>query len=154
RYWTIKAGEIACRFGERRRGRRQADSLHLRRQPTQAFEAERQIGAALARSERMDLVDDDPAQAVKESLSLWFTEQDREALRSRQQHVGRIVHEQTSFLRRRIAGSDGETRTACIRREKGRDLLDVARQIAARVVAERLERSDVDTGQGRSTMPR
>ena len=103
----LGAAEEARYLVERPLCRREADSLEGTRRPQrfQPLERKRQVGAALGRDERVNLIDDDridggePCPGVRR-------QQQEQRFRSRDQNVCRIAEKARAFACRRVAGSN------------------------------------------------
>ena len=126
---TIGADKITGRLRQRRRRRGQADALQaFLGQLREAFQADGQIGAAFVRRQRVNLIDDDPAQIGEQWLQRRLRQQDGETFRRRQQHVRRVVEQAAAFLRGGIAGADGEARHGHGLRQQRRDFVETLLQ--------------------------
>ena len=122
------------RIGDRRR---KADEARLRRQRRQPREAQRQMMAALGGRERVQLVDDDAAQACKESRGVGIAQEQRQRLGCRQQDVRRPFALADTPALRRIAGP-------ALGAHRQLHLGDRHFEVAADVRRQRLERRDVE----------
>ncbi len=117
--------------------RRQADPLHVAaRLPGQPLQGHREVGAALGLRHRVDLVDDDPFRAGEQRSRL-RREHQVERFRRGDQHVGRVAQHRRPLALRRVAGAHAHADVRA-------DAAQRRPQIALDVVAERLERRDVD----------
>ena len=97
------AAEEAGDLGERPLRGRQPDALRrLVRDLLQPLERHREVGAALGGGEGVDLVDDDGLD-VDERLGRIRREHQVEALRRRDEQVGRAAQQRLAVLRRRVA---------------------------------------------------
>ena len=92
----------ARRIGDRGR---QADEAHLRRQRRDAGQAKRQVMAALAGGEGMQLVDDHAAQAGEELHGIGIAQQQRQRFRRGHQEIGRPLALAQAAALRRVAGA-------------------------------------------------
>ena len=95
--------------------RRQADPLHPRGQLLEPFERQRQVGAALGRHQRVDLVDDHRVDRAQRFARV-RGQQQIERLGRGDQDVGRLALEAGALGRRRVAGADGNRRDVVRRR--------------------------------------
>jgi hypothetical protein len=132
---------------ERPLGRRQTDAL---RRPLadrlEPFQRQRQVGAALARHQRVDLVDDDRVDRAQRFARI-RRQQQVERFRRRDQDVGRFPLEPRPLGLRRVTGADGDCRRhERIAAQRG-DLRDAGQrraQVALDVDRERLEGRHVE----------
>ncbi len=141
---------------ERPLGRAQADALErLRRrvvrcggraQALEALEAQRQVRAALRAGDRVHLVDDDLLDATEDLAGL-AREQEVQALRGRDEDVGRVADEVASLVRGRVAGPAGDRDPGRLEPEAlrfERDAREWRAEVALDVVGQGLERGDVE----------
>ena len=124
---------------DRSLGGRQPDALdRLLGQRLQPLQRQRQVRAALRPGDGVDLIDDQRLD-VAEGLARPRGQHQVERLRRRDQDVGRVAQHRRAFLLRRVAGADADRDLvgALDRRQRHA-------QVALDVVAERLQRRDVD----------
>ncbi len=122
----------------------QAD-LKVRLERLEAFQRKREVGAALARHQRVDFVDDDRVDR-DEPLARVRGEQQEERLRRRDQDVGGFASEAGALGRRRVAGADGDLRHVDGDAPLARDVGDSGKrraQVAFDVDRQGLQRRDV-----------
>ena len=99
--------------------------------------------AALAAEHRVDLVDDHRADVAEDAATGLRRQQDVERLRRRHEHVRRRAHHGRAFSLRRVARAHEHPHLR--QRRVGRAHLgERARQVLLHVVAERLQRRDVE----------
>ena len=138
---TISTSSLTAQeVGQRRRigdRGRQADEAHLRRQRRHARQAERQVMAALAGGEGMQLVDDHAFQAGEELRRIGIGEQQRQRFRRGHQQVRRPLALAQPAALRRVAG-------AALGPHRQLHLGDRHLEIAADVGGQRLQRRDVE----------
>ena len=117
----------------------------------QAFEGEREVGAALVAGDGVDLVDDGGADAREHGAPAFAREQDVERLRRRHQDVRRLPAHGLARGARGVAGThhgaDARARLAGFG-EHPVDAFERHLQVPVHVVAERLERRDVEHAGG------
>ena len=151
RRWRRRAlaspSEVQRHLFERPLRGRQPDPLQRALgQRLEALHRQRQVGAALGRHQRVDLVDDQRVEAA-ERLAGVRGQQQVERLRRRDDDVGRLADEAGALAGRRVAGADQDAghadRLAPARRGL-RDAGDRRPQVALDVDGQRLERGDVD----------
>ena len=134
---AVRADHEAADLLERPLGRRQADALHVGAGSlAQSLERQREMGAALGRGDRVDLVDDHPAGALEQLLGASGQHQ-VQRLGSRDQDVGRLAEHPLTLALRRVPGPDRDL-------ELGSDPAQRRAQVAVDVVGEGLERRHVD----------
>ncbi len=98
------ADKEASGVGEGRRRGGKADALEAGAgQFFQAFQAERQVGAALAPRQGVNFIDDDPAQAGEQRAAQRLGQEHGQTFGRRQEDFGGGVAEQAAVLGRRIA---------------------------------------------------
>ena len=122
------------RIGDRGR---QADEAHLRRQGGDARQAKRQVMAALAGGEGMQLVDDHAAEAGEELHGVGVAQQQRQRFRRGHQEIGRPLALAQAPALRRVAG-------AAFGAHRQRHLGDRHLEVAADVGGQRLQGRDVE----------
>ena len=119
-----------------RHRRRQADRRKLGRMGAQPRQIEREQIAALARGERVQLIEDHIFEAAEQLGGAFMRQHQRDLLRRRQQDVGRQDALARAARGRRIAGARLES-------DRQLHLGDRHGQIARDVDGKRLERRDV-----------
>ena len=128
--------------------RRQADPHQRpRAQRLQPFERQREVAAALAGRERVDLVDDHAARRRQHAPARVRAEQHVQRLRRRHQDVRRPAQALAALLRRRVAGADGGADLdvgQAGRGELGADAGERRLEVEPDVVRQRLQRRHVD----------
>ena len=115
---------------------RQASAAHRRGQRLQSRQRQRQQIAALAGGEGVDLIHDHPPQPGKHRRALWIGQQQRQRFGRGQQDVRGP---------RALAGLAVGRGVAAARLDRDRQahLLDRAKQVAAHIMRQRLQRRDV-----------
>ena len=102
----LHAAEEARHFVERPLCGRQADTLNrLRRERGEALERQREMGAALGRHQRVDLVDDEGLDGPQ-ALAGIRGEQQVQRFGCRDENVGRLADETCPLGRGRVAGAN------------------------------------------------
>ena len=128
--------------------RRQADpNQRLGDDRLQPLEREREVAAALARGDGVDLVDDHGANAGQHRPARDRAEQDVKRLGRRHQDVRRLLQALAPLDRRRVAGAHGGADRDVGQAERaqlGADAGERRLEVGADVVRERLQRRDVD----------
>ncbi len=131
---------------ERTLGRGQADPLwRLMRDLLEAFEGKREVCAALGAGHRVDLVDDDPADAPQKLAGL-RREHQVERLGGRDQHVGRPRLDATAFGGCGVAGAHRDAWLVHVLAEALRRQADADQrrpQVLLDVDRERSQRRDI-----------
>ena len=122
------------RLGDRRR---QADRAHLRRQPPQPRQPERQQIAALGGDQRVQLVEHDALQRREQKRRVVGRQQQRQLLGRGEQDVRRIAPLPLPPRHRRVAGAGLDL-------DRQPHLGDRRFQIARDIDRERLQRRDVE----------
>ena len=118
---------------------------------TEPLEREHEVRAALARRQRVDLVDDDGVDRRQDRARL-RREQQIERLGRGDEDVARRARELPPLLLGRVAGADADADRAQPRAERlggARDAGQRRAQVALDVVGERLERRDVQDAHAR-----
>ena len=133
---TIDGEEVRQRRRIGDRGR-QADEAHVRCQRGDARQAKRQVMAALAGGERVQLVDDQAFQAGEELRRIGIGQQQRQRFRRGHQQVRRALALAQAAALRRVAGAAFGT-------HRQLHLRDRHLEIAADVGGQCLERRDVE----------
>ena len=132
--WT---DEEARHLVERPLRGRKSDALHIvTGLPGEAFQRQREVSAALCLRHRVDLIDDDPLHTGEE-LPCLRGQHEVEGLGRRDQDVGRCAQHHAPLPLRRVAGAHRHAHV-------GADAAQRRLEVALDVVAERLERRDVD----------
>ncbi len=135
-----RADEKVSDLGKRALRRRETDALHVAaRLLGEPLERDGKVRAPLRLGHCMDLVDDHPAHAGEQLLRP-AGQHDEERLGRRDQDVGRRAQHLTAFPLRRVARAHRHL-------DVGADAAQRGAQVALDVVAERLERRDVDQAQ-------
>ena len=131
------AGDEAADLLDRALGRGEADPLHrLVEQRVEAFEREREVGAALRPGDGVHLVHDHGLERAQRLARLRGQHQE-ERLRRRDQDVRRLLDQLAALLLGRVAGADADA-------EVGLEAGERAAQVPLDVVVERLQRRDVE----------
>ena len=86
-------------------GRRKTDAGEIGSDAGQARKIERQEVAALRCNKRVQLVENDALERAEQIGRIGGCQEQRELLRSGQQHIGRMAALALAFRRRRVAGS-------------------------------------------------
>ena len=117
----------------------------------QARQAQGEVAAAAVPGERVDLVDDDRAHAAQVRATALGREEEVERLRGGDEDVGWAAHHALPPRRGRVARANGNGNRRQLVAEFGRDFADLGQrllEVALDVVAERLQRRDVDDAGG------
>ena len=97
-------------------GRREPDAARVpARQRREPLERDGQVGPALGRHERVDLVDDHVLDRLPVAGPARLAEQERQALGGRDQEVGRLVAELAAGVGRGVPGPHADAHRACPR---------------------------------------
>jgi hypothetical protein len=143
-----RADQEARDLVDRLLGRRHADAgQRLRTDRLQPLERQREMAAALAGGEGMDLVDDHGARGREQAPARQRAEQHVQRFGGRHQHVRRLAQRLLAFARRRVAGSHGGADLdigKAGRRELGADAGERRLEVQADVVRQRLQWRHVD----------
>ena len=123
----------------------QADALNRTCQRLQAFERQRQMGAALVAGEGMNLVDNHRLDRSEHLTSAGAGEQDVERLGSCDENVRRLAKHGRPVALRRIAGADQHAYLREVAIELGQ-FAERALQVLLHVVAQRPQGRDVEHG--------
>ena len=129
--------EIGGKLGRPRHGRRQADGGEPGRQRAEPRQIERQQIAALARGERVQLVEDHIFEGAEQLGGALMRQHQRDLLRRGQQDVGRQHALAGAARGRRVAGARLEP-------DRQRHLRDRRGEVARDVDGQRLERRDIE----------
>ena len=144
------ADQEARDLGDRLLRRRQADAnQRLGDDRLQPLEREREVAAALARGDGVDLVDDHAADVGQHRPARDRAEQDVERLGRRHQDVRRLLQALAALARRRVAGAHGRADLDVGHSERaqlGADAGERCLEVGPDVVREGLQRRDVDDG--------
>ena len=129
-----------------RGGKTNADR-YLMRECLQAFQRKREVSAALVVGDGVDFVDDHCGHVTQNRAALVGSEQDVERFGSCYQNVRRALQHGAALGHQRIAGAHSgpdfrheQALLACV----GEDLAEGAFKVLLDVVAERLERGNVE----------
>ncbi len=146
RHLAVRSAEEPADLFERPLRRRESDALRLHlRQLAQSLEAQRQVAAALGGRDRVDLVDDKPADGT-EDLARGARQDEKQRLRRRDQDVRRVALHRPPDLGRRVAGADRDRdvwRLESLRLHLVADADERRAEVAVDVVRERLQRRHV-----------
>ena len=141
------AAEEAGHLVQGAHGGRQADAAgRALQQLVQALQAEREVGAALGRDHRVDLVDDHRVD-VGQRLAGPGGEQQEQRLGGGDEDVGRVGREAAADVGRGVAGAhaDGDVREGRVPAGRGRPQAGQGRpEVALDVGGQGLERGDVE----------
>ena len=138
----LRADHEAADLLQRVLRRAQADALRVAAavlggdQRGEPLQRQREVRAALGRGDRVDLVDDDRLD-VAQHVARLRGQHEVQRLGRGDQHVGRRAADRHALLLRRVAGPDRDL-------DVGPDADQRRLQVALDVVAQRLQRRDVD----------